>query len=104
MSLPVFDPQTHLFGWQARSSEVFSESDRYRLFASQIYPLLVEARAQLGACYCLSNGRPAVEPLLVLGVGVWQFLKRVPPAGGGAGQVPSGLEACLGPGAGRGGV
>jgi transposase len=78
MSLPVFDPQTHLFGLQARSSEVFSESDRYRLFASQIYPLLVEARAQLEACYCLSNGRPAVEPVLLLGVSVLQFLERVP--------------------------
>jgi hypothetical protein len=78
MSLPVFDPQTHLFGLQARSSEVFSERDRYRLFASQIYPLLVEARAQLEACYCLSNGRPAVEPVLLLGVSVLQFLERVP--------------------------
>ena len=30
MSLPVFDPQTHLFGLQARSSDVFGETDRYR--------------------------------------------------------------------------
>jgi hypothetical protein len=78
MSLPVFDPQTHLFGLQARSSDVFSETDRYRLFAQRIYPLLVESRPKLGACYCLTNGRPGVEPVLLLGVSVLQFLERVP--------------------------
>ena len=78
MSLPVFDPQTHLFGLQARSSDVFTETDRYRLFAQKIYPLLVESRAKLGACYCLTNGRPGVEPVLLLGVSVLQFLERVP--------------------------
>ena len=35
MSLPVFDPQTHLFGLQARSSEVFSASDRNRAIDSR---------------------------------------------------------------------
>lgn len=78
MSLPVFDPQTHLFGLQARSSDVFGQSDRYRLFAQKIYPLLVKARPKLEACYCLSNGRPGVEPVLLLGVSVLQFLERVP--------------------------
>ena len=78
MSLPVFDSQTHLFGLQALSSEVFSETDRYRLFARKIYPLLVEARPQLESCYCLNNGRPGVEPVLLLGVSVLQFLERVP--------------------------
>src|SRR5512134_683872 len=78
MSLPVFDAQTHLFGLQARSRDVFSETDRYRLFAQKIYPLLVESRPKLGACYCLTNGRPGVEPVLLLGVSVLQFLERVP--------------------------
>ena len=78
MSLPVFDPQTHLFGLQARSSDVFSETDRYRLFAQEIYPLLVQSRPKLEACYCQNNGRPAVEPVLLLGVSVLQFLERVP--------------------------
>lgn len=78
MSLPVFDPQTHLFGLQARSSEVFRETDRYRMFAQKIYPLLVAARPKLEAGYCLNNGRPGVEPVLLLGVSVLQFLERVP--------------------------
>ena len=78
MSLPVFDPQTHLFGLQARSREVLSETDRYRLFAEKIYPLLVKARPKLEAGYCLNNDRPGLEPVLLLGVSVLQFLERVP--------------------------
>lgn len=78
MSLPIFNPQTHLFGLQAASSEVFEEDDRYRLFAQKVYPLLVEARAKLESCYCENNGRPAVEPVLLLGVSLLQFLERVP--------------------------
>jgi len=78
MSLPVFDPQTHLFGLQSRSRDVFSETDCYRLFAQKIYPLLVESRPKLEAGYCLTNGRPGVEPVLLLGVSVLQFLERVP--------------------------
>lgn len=78
MSLPVFNPQTHLFGLQAASSEVFDERDRYRLFAQQIYPLLVQARPTLQVCYCEDNGRPAVEPVLLLGVSLLQFVEKVP--------------------------
>ena len=78
MSVPVFNPQTHLFGLQAVSHEVFDPSDRYRLFAQKIYPLLVKARPALEKCYCEDNGRPGVEPVLLLGVSVLQFLERVP--------------------------
>ena len=56
MSLPVFDPQTHLFGLQAVSSKIFDEADRYGLFARQIYPLLVAARPKLEAGKKLGSG------------------------------------------------
>jgi transposase len=62
---------------QARSSGVFSETGRYRLFAQEIYPLWVQSRPKLEACYCQNNGRPAVEPVWLLGVSVRQFLERV---------------------------
>ncbi|MGH9556835.1 MAG: transposase, partial [Terriglobales bacterium] len=74
----MFDPQTHLFGLQARSSDVFGETDRYRLLAQKIYPLRVAARPKLAGCYCVNNGRPGVEPVLLMGVSVLQFLERVP--------------------------
>lgn len=77
MSLPVFNPQTHLFGLQAMSHEVFGASDRYRLFAEKVYPLLVQARPALEKCYCQDNGRPGIEPVVLLGVSVLQFLERV---------------------------
>jgi len=52
--------------------------DRYRLFAEKIYPLLVEARGELEKCYCPDNGRPSVEPVLLMGVTLWQFVEKVP--------------------------
>lgn len=54
-------------------------TDRYRIFAQKIYPLLVQARDVLAKeAYCLDNGRTAVEPLLVMGVSLLQFMERVP--------------------------
>lgn len=78
MSLPVFNPQTHLFGLQAAHAAVFEKDDRYRVWAERIYPLLVQARPHLEACYASDTGRPAIEPVLLLGVSVLQFLERAP--------------------------
>jgi transposase len=53
--------------------------DRYRIFSEVIYPLLVEARSVLEEeAYCLDNGRVAIEPVWLLGVGLLQFIDRVP--------------------------
>ena len=71
MSLPVFNPQTHLFGLQAAHEEVFEKDNRYRLLAERIYSLLVKARPQMESSYCADNGRPAIEPVLLLGVSVF---------------------------------
>ena len=67
MSLPDFTTQSALFSISSRTDQLFEATDRYRLFASKIYPLLVSARVQLQKLYCLDNGRPAVEPVLLLG-------------------------------------
>ena len=60
MSVPAFNPQTHLFGLQAVHEEVFEKDHRYRLMAERIYPLLVRARPQFERCYVSDNGRPAI--------------------------------------------
>jgi hypothetical protein len=78
MSLPQFSTQSYLFSTAALSASLFSNDDRYRLFATLVYPLLVKARPQLAACYCSENGRVAVEPVLLLGVSVLQFLDGQP--------------------------
>src|SRR3990167_11149471 len=40
--------------------------------------MLATYREKLAATYCNDNGRPAVEPLLLLGVQILQFVERVP--------------------------
>jgi hypothetical protein len=79
MSLPFLDTQASLLGSvHVLAGDLFSRSDRYRLFAEKIFPLLLKARAELQKCYCADNGRPGVEPTLLLGVLLFQFLERVP--------------------------
>jgi len=78
MSLPSFSTQSELFSTAALSSNLFPETDRYRLFARLIYPRLVAARTQLEGCYCPDNGRLALEPVLMLGVSLLQFLEGQP--------------------------
>lgn len=78
MSLPDFQPQAPLFSWAALSGQLFAASDRFRLFAEKVYPHLIAARDELAACYCVDNGRPAVEPVLLAGVSLLQFLENVP--------------------------
>jgi transposase len=78
MSLPDFSTQSSLFSTAALSASLFPETDRYRLFAQIVYPRLVRARAELESCYCVDNGREAVEPVLLLGVSLLQYLEGLP--------------------------
>jgi hypothetical protein len=78
MSLPQFSSQGCLFSTAALGPELFAEADRYRLFAQKIYPLLAKARGALAQAYCDDNGRPAAEPVVLLGVSLLQFLEGVP--------------------------
>ena len=78
MSLPSFSSQSSLFSTAALGPELFAQSDRYRLFAQKIYPLLVQARGVMAQAYCAEDGRPATEPVLLLGVSLLQFLEGAP--------------------------
>ena len=79
MSLPKFDTQGSLFeSVGSLAGNLFSDQDRYKLFATKIWPLLAKSREELAACYVLDNGRPGVEPVILLGVLIFQFLERVP--------------------------
>jgi transposase len=78
MSLPRFVPQSPLFSTATLSGNFFGPSDRFYIFAQKIYPLLVGARAQLVRGYCPGNGRPAVEPVLLAGLTLLQFMEAVP--------------------------
>ena len=78
MSLPAFCTQSDLFSTAALTSSLFAADDRYRLFAKLIYPAVVAARPALEKCYCAEEGRPAIEPVLLLGVSVLQELDGLP--------------------------
>ena len=78
MSLADFSTQAELFSTAGLSASMFAPTDRYRLFAKLVYPRLVATRATLEKCYCLENGREALEPVLMLGASILEYLDGVP--------------------------
>src|SRR4051812_11837731 len=78
MSLPIFSSQSQLFSTAALSGKLFGQTDQYRLFALKVYPVVAATRSALEHCYCANNGRVAVEPVLLLGVSLLQFLEAIP--------------------------
>ena len=66
MSLPEFDLQGSLFeSLGSMAAELFEDSDRYKLFATKIWPLLAQSREELAECYTEDNGRPGIEPVVL---------------------------------------
>jgi len=47
-------------------------------FAQTLYPELERQRPVLDALYCATNGRPADDPVCLLGVLLLQFVERLP--------------------------
>lgn len=79
MSLPDFDVQGSLFeSLGSIAADLFDDKDKYKLFARKVWPLLAAKREELAQCYKAENGRPGIEPVVLLGVLIFQFLERVP--------------------------
>ncbi len=78
MSLPKPKVQKSLFDASMLLENLFPASDRYRLFAEKILPVLWSKREELASLYCQQNGRPAIEPVLALGATLLQFMEKVP--------------------------
>ena len=78
MSLPAFSGQAQLFSTAALTGKLFGPTDRYRLMAQIVYPVLVQTRTELECCYCADNGRVAIEPVVLLGVSLLQHLEDIP--------------------------
>jgi transposase len=79
MSLPKFDVQGSLFeSLGSIAPDLFDDRDKYKLFARKVWPLLAARREELAQCYEPTNGRPGIEPVVLLGVLIFQFLERVP--------------------------
>ena len=79
MSLPAFSSQSELFSTAALDGKLLA-TDRYRLFAQKVYPVLVKTRSELEACYCADNGRVAVEPVCCWGSACCSIWRHSGPA------------------------
>jgi transposase len=78
VSLPAFSPQGELFSTAGLAASLFAPTDRYRLFAQVVYPVVAAMRGELERGYCVDNGRVAIEPVLLMGVSLLQYLEGLP--------------------------
>jgi hypothetical protein len=78
MTLSARDPQRSFFDVSFLAENLFDERSSYALFRREILPTLEAQRAALGALYCADNGRPPIDPVLVLGVTLLQFMEKAP--------------------------
>lgn len=78
MSLPRFVCPPIPTSMELDLEVLYPAQDRYRVFSEVIYPVLVRCREQYAKAYCLENGRAGVEPVLLAGVGLLQFMDRMP--------------------------
>ena len=77
MSVPRKRTQRSFFDVAFLVEDLFKPDDRYRLFREQVLPALCQARETLAGLYCEANGRPAIEPVVMAGVTLLQFMEKV---------------------------
>lgn len=78
MSLKPLDAQRSFYHTSTLCGEMFGPTHRYRLFRERILPKLCALRAKLDSLYCRDNGRPATDPVVLVGITLLQFMERVP--------------------------
>jgi len=78
MTLCSRDRQSSFFDVSFLASNLFDEKDPYRLFQQKVWPALEAQRGPLEAMYCATNGRPPIDPVLVAGVTLLQFMEKAP--------------------------
>ena len=78
MSLPTVDNQISILDIGFLANDLFKKTDRYRLFREKILPALRGARETFAELYCAENGRPAIEPVIMAGTTLLQFMEKAP--------------------------
>jgi hypothetical protein len=78
MTLSPRDPQRSFFDVSFLAENLFDGTDTYSLFRREVLPAWEAQREELGAMYCPDNGRPPIDPVLVAGVTLLQFLEKAP--------------------------
>jgi transposase len=75
VSVPKPERQRTIFDVSFQVERLFGPRSRYRLFREKVMPVLWKARPEVAELYCAENGRPATEPVLMMGVTLLQFLE-----------------------------
>jgi len=78
MSVPEQDLQSTFFDAGFLAHGLFNSGDPYEIFRHEVYPALQAMRQELCQLYCADNGRPGIEPVLMAGVTLLQFMEKVP--------------------------
>ena len=78
MSVPKQDVQGTFFDATFLAEHLFEAGDRYEIFRREVYPALQAMRQELCQLYCPDNGRPGIEPVVMAGVTLLQFMENVP--------------------------
>ena len=77
MSVRPKDGQRSFYHTDYLAGNLFGPANRYRLFREKIWPKLLELAPKLEALYCPENGRPPIDPVLLCGVTLLQFMEKV---------------------------
>ena len=78
MSISKQDKQATFFDATFLAENLFDTTDRFEIFRTKVLPALEAMRNELCQRYCLDNGRPGIEPVLMAGVTLLQFMEGVP--------------------------
>ena len=77
MSVKPVDCQRSFYHTRYLCGDLFGPASRYRLFREKIWPKLLELSPKLHSFYCEENGRPAIDPVMLCGVTLLQFMEKV---------------------------
>lgn len=78
MSVPNVDHQATFFDVTFLAQDLFGPGDRYEMFRQKALPALQAIREDLCQLYCSDNGRRSIEPVVMAGVTLLQFIDNVP--------------------------
>jgi transposase len=78
MSIPSYNRQCSFFDTGVAAANLFGPTDRHELFRQLVLPALEQHREALCALYCEENGRPGIEPVVMAGVTLLQFMEKLP--------------------------
>ncbi|MCU0918184.1 MAG: transposase [Planctomycetes bacterium] len=78
MTLSLRDRQLSFLDVSFLASNLFDEKNPYYVFRQKVLPALEAQRDPLEAMYCATNGRPPIDPVLVAGVTLLQFMEKAP--------------------------